>query len=115
MPEPTEEKKSEMKFHALQKQVDELRRDLDKLQSKMTAFEWKMEKLFYEAREEALWEKMLNINILKQCRTPHVEGRAAFQEGCSMRWMRRVKRGSPRRLSKRGSDFRRIMPGCRSR
>jgi hypothetical protein len=62
VPEPTFEQKVEKKFRELQQQVDELRQDLNELKKDMTAFEWKVESQFYEAREESLWEKVLNID-----------------------------------------------------
>jgi uncharacterized protein YoxC len=61
-PELSFEKKAELRFNDLQKQIDEVRQDITALKSDMKAFEWKVETLFYEAREENLWQEMLNLD-----------------------------------------------------
>lgn len=39
-----------------------MKQDIDDLKKDMTAFQWKVETLFYKAREETLWQEMLNLD-----------------------------------------------------
>lgn len=64
VPEPTAEMKVEMRFREIENQLGELRKDLTELKQKMAAFEWRVEKLFYASREEALWQEMLTLDNL---------------------------------------------------
>jgi hypothetical protein len=61
-PELSFEKKAELRFNDLQRQIDDVKKDIADLKKDMTAFEWKVDKLFYEAREENLWQEMLNLD-----------------------------------------------------
>jgi hypothetical protein len=60
-PEPDFEKKTETRFQALENKITELREDLDELKDEMTEFKWQVETLLYEAREEDIWQSMLQI------------------------------------------------------
>jgi hypothetical protein len=61
-PELSFEKKAELRFKDLQRQIDGVKQDIADLKKDMTAFQWKVEKLFYAAREENLWQEMLNLD-----------------------------------------------------
>lgn len=61
-PEPSFEKKAERRFNELQKQIDEVKQDIEKLAGEMSAFEWRVKSQFYEEREETLWSDMLNLD-----------------------------------------------------
>ena len=61
-PEPAFEKKAEIRMNDLQRQITEVKQDLEDLKKDMTAFQWKVESLFYKSREETLWQEMLNVN-----------------------------------------------------
>ena len=61
-PELSFEKKAEIRFNDLQRQINEVKQDIDDLKKDMTAFQWKVETLFYKAREETLWQEMLNLD-----------------------------------------------------
>jgi len=61
-PELSFEKKAEIRFNELQKQIDEVKQDLNELRLDMAAFEWRVTTLFYASREEDLWQEMLNLD-----------------------------------------------------
>ena len=61
-PEPSFEKKAERRFNELQKQINEVKEDITKLQGEMATFKWKVASQFYDEREETLWQEMLNLN-----------------------------------------------------
>jgi hypothetical protein len=61
-PEPSFEKKAERRFADLQRQIDVVVKDIAAVRSDMKAFEWKVDTLFYKAREEDLWQEMLNLD-----------------------------------------------------
>ena len=61
-PELSFEKKAEIRFNDLQRQIDGVKKEIDDLKKDMTAFQWKVETLFYKAREETLWQEMLNLD-----------------------------------------------------
>jgi hypothetical protein len=61
-PELSFEKKAELRFNELQKQIDEVKQDITKLKGEMTAFKWKVASQFYDEREETLWQEMLNLD-----------------------------------------------------
>jgi uncharacterized protein YoxC len=61
-PELSFEKKAELRFNELQKQIDEVKHDIEELRGEMAAFKWKVESKFYDEREETLWADMLNLD-----------------------------------------------------
>src|SRR5438128_2084766 len=61
IPEPTFEQKTEKRFRELDQQISGLRKDIDALKDEMEGFKWKVQTLLYEAREEVLWQTMLQI------------------------------------------------------
>jgi chaperonin cofactor prefoldin len=61
-PELSFEKKAEIRMNDLQNQINEVKKDIDDLKKDMSAFQWKVDSLFYEAREENLWQEMLNLD-----------------------------------------------------
>ncbi|HKQ06272.1 MAG TPA: hypothetical protein VJ464_14145 [Blastocatellia bacterium] len=60
-PEPDFEHRAEMRFKELDNKIADLRKDLTELKNEMTEFKWHVQTLFYEAREEELWQTMLQI------------------------------------------------------
>ena len=61
-PELSDAKKAELRFQDLQKQIDEVKKDIEGLKNDMAAFKWKVESMFYKSREETLWTDMLKID-----------------------------------------------------
>lgn len=61
VPEPTFEQKAERRFHDLELEISGLRDDISDLQDEMADFKWQVQTLLYEAREEDLWQTMLQI------------------------------------------------------
>jgi uncharacterized protein YoxC len=61
-PELSFEKKAELRFNELQRQIDEVKQDINELRSEMSAFKWKVETKFLDDREETLWQEMLNLD-----------------------------------------------------
>ena len=61
-PEPSFEKKTELRFKDLQRQLDGVKKEIETLRDEMKAFEWRVDTLFYKSREETLWQEMLNVN-----------------------------------------------------
>lgn len=61
IPEPTFEQKAARKFHELDIEISGLKKDIADLQNEMADFKWQVQTLLYEAREEALWQTMLQI------------------------------------------------------
>jgi uncharacterized protein YoxC len=61
-PELSFEKKAELRFDKLQKEIDEVKQDIEKLTGKMEAFKWQVESKFYDEREETLWSDMLSLD-----------------------------------------------------
>lgn len=61
-PELSFEKKAELRFNDLQKQIDEVKKDINELRMDMAAFQWKVETKFLDEREETLWQEMLNLD-----------------------------------------------------
>jgi len=61
-PEPSFEKKAELRFKDLQRQLDGVKKEIETLRDEMKAFQWKVDILFYKSREETLWQEMLNVN-----------------------------------------------------
>jgi hypothetical protein len=61
IPEPTFEQKTEARFRELDQKISELRKDIDELKNEMEGFKWQVQTLLYEAREEDLWQTMLQI------------------------------------------------------
>jgi hypothetical protein len=61
IPEPTFEQKTEKRFRELDQQISGLRKDIDDLKNEMEGFKWQVQTLLYEAREEDLWQTMLQI------------------------------------------------------
>jgi hypothetical protein len=60
-PEPTFEQKAQRRFHELEIEISGLKKDIADLQDEMADFKWKVQTLLYEAREEDLWQTMLQI------------------------------------------------------
>jgi hypothetical protein len=61
-PELSFEKKAEIRMNDLQNQINEVKQDIEGLKKDMSAFQWKVDSLFYESREENLWQEMLNLD-----------------------------------------------------
>ena len=61
-PELSFEKKAELRFQDLQRQIDLVKKDIEGLKNDMAAFKWKVETMFYKSREETLWQEMLKID-----------------------------------------------------
>lgn len=61
-PELSFEKKAEIRFDDLQRQIDGVKKEIDDLKKDMTAFQWKVDTIFYKNREENLWQEMLNLD-----------------------------------------------------
>jgi uncharacterized protein YoxC len=61
-PELSFEKKTEIRFKKLEAQIEEVKKDIADLRKDMTAFQWKVDTLFYKAREETLWTETLNLD-----------------------------------------------------
>jgi uncharacterized protein YoxC len=61
-PELSFEKKAELRFQDLQRQIDEVKKDIEGLKNDMAAFKWKVETMFYKSREETLWQEMLKLD-----------------------------------------------------
>src|ERR1044071_7494782 len=60
-PEPTFEQKAAQKFHELDVEISGLKKDIVDLQNEMAEFKWKVQTMLFEAREEDLWQTMLQV------------------------------------------------------
>lgn len=60
-PEPTFEQKVNRRFHELDIEIANIKDDLADLKNEMADFKWKVQTMMYEAREEDLWQTMLQI------------------------------------------------------
>lgn len=61
VPEPTFQQKAERRFHELETEIATLKNDITELQNEMDNFKWKVQTMLFEAREEDLWQVMLQI------------------------------------------------------
>lgn len=61
-PELSDQKKNELRFTNFQSQIDGVKKKIDDLKKDMAAFKWKVDTLFYKAREENLWQELLTID-----------------------------------------------------
>lgn len=61
VPEPTFEQKAQRRFHELDIEISNLKDDISDLQNEMADFKWQVQSLFYGAREEDLWHRVLQI------------------------------------------------------
>ena len=61
IPGPTFEELVDSRFQQLDAEISQLRQDIKDLKNRMAKFEWQVETVFYQAREEDLWQSMLQI------------------------------------------------------
>ncbi len=61
IPDLTFEQKVDLRFQQLESEIAGLRQDIADLKNQMENFEWQVQTLLYEAREEDLWQTMLQI------------------------------------------------------
>ena len=61
-PELSDEKKALLRFEDLQRQIDEVKKDIEELRQDMNAFKWKVAALFDEALEVELWRDTINLD-----------------------------------------------------
>lgn len=61
VPEPTFEQKANRRFHDLEVEIGNIKHDIADLQNEMEEFKWKVQTMLYEAREEDIWQTMLQI------------------------------------------------------
>jgi hypothetical protein len=61
IPDLTFEQKVDLRFAQLDQEISGLRQDIQDLKRQMEGFQWQVQALLYEAREEDLWQVMLQI------------------------------------------------------
>ncbi len=61
-PELSDEKKALLRFEDLQRQINEVKKDIEELRLDMSAFKWKVAELFDEALEGELWRDTINLD-----------------------------------------------------
>lgn len=61
VPEPTFEQKANRRFHELEVEIANIKDDIADLKNEMADFKWTVQTMMHEAREEDIWQTMLQI------------------------------------------------------
>ncbi|MBD2355841.1 hypothetical protein H6G41_14650 [Tolypothrix sp. FACHB-123] len=85
VPDLSFEKQTELRFAELDRRIDQVNRDLEKLRNELQKFKWSVNTKFYEEREEDLWKDILDYEEKVQFFYPKISqlGRDIKKNGTS--------------------------------